>query len=83
MVACLQVEVFTVEIQSTAVGLVEAFSLYGLLLAPLIVDLSDKIGIDPIALIAILLNLGIWPLYFLKQTMLSEQKKKVNPLLEG
>lgn len=66
MIACLQIEYFTVEIQSTAAGLIEAFSLYGVLLAPLVVDLSDKIGIDPIAFVAIFLNFAIWPTYFLK-----------------
>lgn len=67
-------ESFTVEIQSTAAGLIEAFSLYGVLLAPLIVDLSDKIGIDPIAFIAIFLNFAVWPTYFMRETLIKPQK---------
>ena len=69
MIACLQIESFTVEIQSSAIGLIEAFSLYGVLLAPLAVVLSDKLGIDPIAFNAIFLNFAIWPLYFLQETL--------------
>lgn len=70
MIACFQIESFTVEIQSTAAGFIEAFSLYGVLLAPLVVDLSDKIGIDPISFVAIFLNLAIWPTYFLRETLI-------------
>lgn len=75
MIACFQMESFTVEIQSTAAGLIEAFSLYGVLLAPLVVDLSDKIGIDPIALVSICLNFAIWPTYFMRETLIKPQKQ--------
>jgi hypothetical protein len=74
MIACMQTEAFTVEIQSTAVGFIEAFSLYGGLLAPLIVDLSDKIGISAIALISICLNFATWPTMFLKETLVVDKK---------
>lgn len=36
---------------------------------PLIIDLADKIDVDPVALIAILVNFAIWPTYFLKETL--------------
>ncbi len=65
----MQTEAFTVEIQSTAAGFIEAFSLYGAFLAPLIVDLSDKIGVSSIALISICVNFAIWPNIFLKETL--------------
>jgi hypothetical protein len=74
MIACMQTEAFTVEIQSTAVGFIEAFSLYGGLLAPLIVDLSDKIGISAIALISICVNFATWPTMFLKETLVVDKK---------
>ena len=64
------------EIQSTASGFIEAFSLYGALLAPLIVDLSDKIGINSIALLSICVNFAIWPTIFMKETLVKENKKK-------
>jgi hypothetical protein len=51
------------------------------LLAPLVVDLSDKIGIDPIAFVAIFLNFAIWPTYFLRETLVKKNKKEENPLL--
>jgi hypothetical protein len=76
MIACMQTEAFTVEIQSTAVGFIEAFSLYGGLLAPLIVDLSDKIGLNPIVLISICVNFATWPTIFLKETLVVEKKKE-------
>jgi hypothetical protein len=63
-----------VEIQSTAVGFIEAFSLYGAVLAPMIVDLSDKIGINAIVLIAICVNFATWPTMFLKETLVVEKK---------
>ncbi len=71
MIACFQIESFTVEIQSTAAGLIEGFSLFGVLMGPLVVDLSDKIGMNPIAFIAIFLNFTIWPNYFLKETLVT------------
>lgn len=33
---------------------------------PLIVDLGDKIDVDPVVLIAALVNFAVWPTYFLK-----------------
>lgn len=81
MIACFQMESFTVEIQSTAAGLIEAFSLYGVLLAPLVVDLSDKIGIDPIAFVAIFLTFAIVPTYFMPETLKKQKKEEKNPLL--
>lgn len=62
----MQTEAFTVEIQSTAVGITEAFGLFGALGGPLMVDLADKIGVDPVALIAIFLNFAVWPTAFVK-----------------
>ncbi len=62
------------EIQSTAVGFIEAFSLYGAVLAPMIVDLSDKIGINAIVLISICVNFATWPTMFLKETLVVEKK---------
>lgn len=63
------------EIQSTAVGLIEVFGLVGSMCGPLLVDLADKIGIDPIALIAIMVNFAIWPTYFLKETLKTQKDK--------
>lgn len=86
LIACMQTEAFTVEIQSTAVGFIEAFSLYGAFLAPLIVDLSDKIGINSIALISICVNFAIWPAFFLKETLIRKAKKtkeETNPLIDS
>lgn len=70
MTACFQMEAFTVEIQSTAAGFIEALSLYGVLFAPLLVDLSDKISIDPVAFVSIFLILAIWPTYFMRETLI-------------
>ena len=36
---------------------------------PLMVDLSDKIGVDPVALIAIIVTFAVWPNIFLKETL--------------
>lgn len=47
-------------------GITEAFGLIGSLSGPLIVDLGDKIDVDPVVLMAILLNFAIWPNIFLK-----------------
>jgi hypothetical protein len=54
------------KIQSTAVGMIESLGLFGVLMAPLIVDLAQNIGIDAIALISIFLTFSIWPTIFLK-----------------
>lgn len=62
----MQTESFTVEIQSTAVGITEVFGLVGAMCGPLIVDLGDKIGIDPVALIAVFVTFAVWPTIFLK-----------------
>ena len=62
----METESFSVSIQSTAAGLIEAFALYGALVAPSIVNVASKIGIDPIAMIALFVNFGIWPNYFLR-----------------
>ena len=43
-------------------------------MAPLIVDLSDKIGISAIALISICVNFATWPTIFLKETLVLEKK---------
>ena len=56
--------------------------MYGAFLAPLIVDLSDKIGVNSIAMISICVNFAIWPTYFLKETLVViEQKEETDPLL--
>ncbi len=66
LIASVQTEAFTNQIQSTAVGITEAFGLMGSLCGPLIVDLGDKIDIDPIVLIALFVNFAVWPNIFLK-----------------
>lgn len=81
LIACMQTQAFTVEIQSTAAGFIEAFSLYGAFLAPLIVDISDKIGINSIAMISICINFAIWPNIFLEETLVIDKKEETNPLL--
>ena len=53
-------------IQSTAAGMIEAFALYGALVAPMIVNVASMIGIDPIAMVAVFVNFGIWPAFFLR-----------------
>lgn len=64
-----QTESFTNEIQSTAVGITEVFGFFGNIFGPLIVDLGDKIEIDPYFLTAVLLILGIWPIFFIRETL--------------
>ncbi len=66
LMASVQTETFTNEIQSTAVGITEVFGFFGNLCAPLIVDLGDKIEVDPYFLTAVLLMLGVWPTFFLR-----------------
>lgn len=48
--------------------MIEAFALYGALIAPLIVNIALHLGIDPIAMVAFFVNFGIWPTYFLRET---------------
>lgn len=67
--ASVQTESFTNEIQSTAVGITEVFGFFGNIFGPLIVDLGDKIDVDPYFLTALLLILGIWPILFLRETL--------------
>ncbi len=62
----METEAFSVSIQSTATGIIEAFALYGALIAPLVVDMALKLGIDPIAMVALFVSFGIWPTYFLR-----------------
>ena len=62
----METESFSVSIQSTAPSMIEAFSLYGTLIAPNIVNIASQIGIDPIAIVALLVNFGIRPNYFLR-----------------
>ncbi len=76
LIASVQTEAFTNEIQSTAVGITEAFGLIGTLCGPLIVDLGDKIDVDPVVLLAILLTFGVWPNIFLKETLNAYKKKE-------
>lgn len=66
LIACMETESFSVNIQSTATGMIEAFALYGALVAPSIVNIALYIGIDPIAMVAFFVNFGIWPTYFLR-----------------
>ena len=51
-------------------------------MAPLIVDLSDKIGINSIALISICVFFAIWPTYFLKETLVREKDKKEDKITD-
>ncbi len=83
LIACMQTEAFTVEIQSTAAGFIEAFSLYGAFLAPLVVDLADKIGVNSIALISICVSFAIWPNIFLKETLVKEKTSMKSSLLSS
>jgi hypothetical protein len=48
------------------VAFTEAFALVGAMWGPLIVDLADKISVDPVVLISILANFAVWPTFFLK-----------------
>jgi hypothetical protein len=62
----METEAFSVSIQSTATGLIEAFALYGALIAPTVVNIATKLEIDPIGMVAFFVSFGIWPNYFLR-----------------
>jgi hypothetical protein len=41
------------------------FSVLGVLFGPLVVNFAEKINVDPIVFISIILNFAIWPSFFL------------------
>lgn len=65
---CLQTESFSVQIQSTAAGIIEAISLLGIVVAPTIVSLSMSNSLNPMVVLSLLLLLGIIPNRFIRET---------------
>jgi len=42
----------------------------GVLLSPVVVDLANKISIDPVVMISVIvLAIGIWPAFMLRETL--------------
>lgn len=53
------------QIQSTAVGLIEGLGLWGAVVAPFIVQLAESVGIHRMAVVALFVSIAIIPPYFL------------------
>jgi len=68
LIVCLQTESFSVQIQSTAAGIIEAISLLGIIVAPTIVSLSMSMEFNPMVVLSLLLILAILPNKFIKET---------------
>ncbi len=68
LIVCLQTESFSVQIQSTAAGIIESISLLGIILAPSIVSYSMWMGWNSMVLLSLLLVLGMIPTKFIVET---------------
>ena len=68
MIVCLQTESFSVQIQSTAAGIIEAISLLGIIVAPSIVSYSMWMGWNSMVVLSLLLVLAIIPTKFIEET---------------
>ncbi len=68
LIVCLQTESFSVQIQSTAAGMIESISLLGIIVAPSIVSYSMWMGWNSMVVLSLLLVLGMIPTKFIQET---------------
>ena len=80
----LQTESFPEHVQSSGAGMIEGISQIGSFMTPFVMSIFQKSGQKPIIYFAIIvLVIGIFPLKWVRETLVVKKSSKGNPLEES